>query len=343
MSNSSAITIADVAKAAGVSVSTVSRILNGKQDVAPSTRERVQQVIEALNFTPHAQAQGLRAGKTQNIALLFPYKFPGHPSYNALETEFIIGAAAAAGEKGFFFSLITAPMTKHSLLNLYRSAQVDGLVLMQIHTHDWRAELLRDHDYPFVMIGHCDDNTQLRFVDLDFEASVVTAFDYLVSLGHRCIGFLALPSELRDKGYGPAVRGWMGYEHALQTHRLSPLYREVGYDAKAIFEATLHLLDEQPGLTAIVTSHELASLSVIQALTQRVRCVPQDCSLVALMTERMAELSTPPLTHVEFPAHAMGYQAVDILVRSLKGDSGAEGQVLIPPRLIVRSSTAAVK
>lgn len=342
MSNSSGITIADVAKAAGVSVSTVSRILNGKQDVAPSTRERVQQVIEALGFMPHAQAQGLRAGKTQTIALLFPYKFPGHPSYNALETEFIIGAAAAAGENGFFFSLITAPMTKHSLLNLYRSAQVDGLVLMQIHTSDWRADLLREHHYPFVMIGHCDDNTHLRFVDLDFEASITTAFDHLVSLGHQRVGFLALPAELRHKGYGPAVRGWMGYEKALSSHQLTAAYREVGYEAKDIFQATHSLLDEQPELTAIVTAHELASLSVIQVLTERGRCVPQDFSLVALMTERIAELSTPPLTHVEFPAHDMGYKAVDILVRTLKGDNGEPGQILIPPRLIVRNSTAPV-
>src|SRR5215470_17660282 len=130
-------TIADVARVAGVSVSTVSRILNGKQDVAPATRERVQQVIAELGFKPHAQAKGLRAGKTRNVALLFPLKSPGDVSYNALEVEFILGAAAAAGQREFLFSLLTSQVTQDSLFNFYRSAQVDGLALMHIHTHDW--------------------------------------------------------------------------------------------------------------------------------------------------------------------------------------------------------------
>src|SRR5687768_874497 len=86
------ITIADVAKAAGVSVSTVSRILNGKQDVAKATRARVQQVIEALGYSPHAQAQRLRGGRTQNIAILFPIVHEDI-HYNALEMDFIVGAA----------------------------------------------------------------------------------------------------------------------------------------------------------------------------------------------------------------------------------------------------------
>src|SRR5262249_54590296 len=131
-------TIADVARAAGVSISTVSRILNGRQDVAASTRERVQRVIEEMGYTPHAQAQGLRAGKTRNIALLFPMKYPGEPLYNSLELDFVLGAAAAAGERGYFFNLLPMPVTPESLLALFRGGQVDGAVLMQIHAQDWR-------------------------------------------------------------------------------------------------------------------------------------------------------------------------------------------------------------
>ncbi|MEP7284586.1 MAG: LacI family DNA-binding transcriptional regulator [Chloroflexota bacterium] len=343
MSNPNTYTIADVAKAAGVSVSTVSRILNGKQDVASETRERVQLIIKELGFAPHTQAKQLRAGKTRNLALLFPLKYPGNLPYNALEVEFILGAAAAAAEKEFLFSLLTTPVTKHSLLNLYRSAQVDGLVLMHIHTHDWRVELLRHHNYPFVMIGHEADNTGLNFVDLDFENSVKTAFDYMVSLGHRRIGFLTLPGEMRQNGYGPAARAWAGYEQALDTHQLDPLYREVNFFSQDIFDATLQLLDERPNLTAIITTHELASLSVIQALTKRGRNIPEDCSLIAVMTEQMGNLSTPPMTHIDFPSHYMGYKAVDMLIRSLKGELVEPEQILLPPRLVIRDSVAALR
>jgi DNA-binding LacI/PurR family transcriptional regulator len=336
-------TIADVARAAGVSVSTVSRILNGKQDVAPATRQHVQQVIAELGYAPHAQAQRLRAGKTRNIALIFPLKYPGNLPYNVLEMEFIAGAAVAAGERDFFFNLFTNAVTRQSLTSLYRSAHVDGLVLMQIHQSDWRVDLLRDSGHPFVMIGHADDNTGISYIDLDFESSVPVAFEHLVQLGHQHIGFIALPYALRQQGYGPAARAWQGYARALETNKIAPFYRESRYDSQEIFEATLGLLDDFPKLTAIVTTHELSALSILRALSARGRSVPDDFSLVALMTERIAELSVPQMTHIDFPSYRMGYEAVDMLIRTLEGNLLEPEQILVPPRLLIRNTTAPVK
>ncbi|MBA3870862.1 MAG: LacI family DNA-binding transcriptional regulator, partial [Anaerolineae bacterium] len=284
MTNLNDVTIVDVAKAAGVSVSTVSRILNGKLDVAKATREHVQNIISELGYTPHAQAQRLRAGSTRNIALLFPLELPGKPTYNALEMDFIVGAAVAAGENKFYFNLLTTPVTQQSLQSLYRSAQVDGVALMNIHTHDWRVELLRQHQYPFVMIGHCDDNNNLSFIDLDFDGAVVTAFDHLVELGHREIGFIALPQEMRQTGFGPALRAWSAYDKSLQKYGLSAHYLEAGYATQDLLEAALSLIDSHPQMTAFVTTHEFGSLSIIQAMQMRGRRIPEDYSLVALMT-----------------------------------------------------------
>lgn len=337
------ITIADVAREAGVSIPTVSRIVNNKPYVSEPTKARVEAAIQKLGYVPHSQAQRLRAGKTRNIALLFPVKHASSMPYNPLETDFILGAAAAAGENQYFFNLLTTPIDEQNLLGLYRSSHVDGVVLMQIHAHDWRVELLRQHSYPFVMIGHCEDNTGLSYIDLDFDSTVQAAFDHVVSLGHRHVGFLALPAELRQAGYGPAARGWQGYQKALRTHGLTPLQREVSYVGQAIYEATLELIDEQPELTAIVTTHELAALSVIQALNTRGRSVPDDCSLIALMSERIAERSTPPLTHMDFPSYHMGYNAVQILIRRLEAEADEPEQILIPPRLVIRDSTAPVR
>lgn len=342
MLESNEITIADVAKMAGVSVSTVSRILNGKQDVAAATRQRVQQVIEQLGYTPHAQAQRLRAGKTRNIALLFPLKSGNRP-YNPLEMEFVVGAAAAAGERQYFFNLLTSAVTQQSLTSLYRSAHVDGVILMQIYRQDWRVDFLREQGYPFVMIGHCDDNTGLSYIDLDFESSVVVAFEHLVQLGHRDIGFIALPNAMREQGYGPAARAWDGYERALTTHQIAPYYRESDFDSQQIFEATLDLLDSSPNLTAIVTTHESSALSILRTLGVRGRNVPADFSIVALMTERIAELSAPQMTHIDFPSYQMGYKAVDMLIRRLEGELPEPEQILVPPQLLIRNSTAPVR
>jgi DNA-binding LacI/PurR family transcriptional regulator len=339
MSDSNDFTIADVAKAAGVSVSTVSRILNGKQDVAQQTRERVQQVIEQLGYSPHAQAQRLRAGKTRNIALLFPALYHDNHPYSPLDLDFIIGASAAAGNQDFFFNLTTTDVTKRNLLNMYRSAQVDGLVLMQIHMQDWRVELLRQHGYPFVMIGHTADNTGISFIDLDFEATVLMAFEHLVNLGHRYIGFLALPTAARQQGFGPAVRAWLGYEQALHKHNLAPLYRECGYGGENIFDAMLALLDEQPGLTAVVSGHGIPALNIMRALGERGRSVPDDCSVISIVTNRIAEMTAPPMTNIDFPSYTMGYQAIEMLIRMLEQDSAQPDQILIPPRLVLRQST----
>lgn len=334
-------TIIDVAKAAGVSVSTVSRILNSKQDVAATTRARVQRVIDEMGFTPHAQAQRLRAGRTRNIALLFPMKYPGETLYNSLELDFVLGAAAAASEREYFFNLLPLPVTPESLLSLFRGGQVDGVVLMQIHVHDWRIDLLRESSYPFVMIGQCADNTGLSFIDVDLQGSVRAAFDHVVGLGHRLVGYIGIPAPMRQDGFGPAVREWNGYQQALEAHQLQPLAREPSY--AAIYQAACDLLDEQPQLTAFVTAHEFGALSIMQALHARGRRVPEDCSLVAITTDRIADLNTPPVTHMDFPSYTMGYRAIDLLIRQIEGESTRAEQILIPPRLVIRNSTASVK
>ncbi len=333
------LTIADVAREAGVSVSTVSRILNGKQDVAQITRERVQSVIEQLGYSPHAQAQRLRAGKTRNIALLFPLKYPADTPFNPLDMDFIVGAAAASGEREYLFSLLTNPVTKRNLLNLYRGAQVDGAVLMQIHTSDWRVELLRQRDYPFVMIGHTDDNEGLSFIDLDFEAAIELAFDHLIKLGHRNIGFLGQSHDLRESGYGPAVRTWNGYQRALATHPIKTAWREASFGGKDSLVATLELLDELPKLSAIVTTHAYPALNIVEALVQRGRHVPEDCLVITMTEERIAALTNPALTTIDFPSYDMGYRAVKMLIEMLQGTMSEPEQILIPPRLVVRKST----
>lgn len=333
------VTISDVAQRAGVSVSTVSRVLNGKQDVSRETRERVLKIIEDLGYAPQAQAQRLRAGIAHNIALLFPMKSPANSLFDPLDMDFIVGGAAAAGEHEFFFSLLTTTINKRSILDLYRSTQIDGLVLMQIHFEDWRVNTLRQFNYPFVMIGRCADNTGLSYIDVDFEASVKLAFEHLISQGHHNIGFIGHPQDLHESGYGPAMRSWQGYQAVLEAHNVNAHYREVSFVGKDIFNATLRLLDETPHLTGIVTTHAYSVPHIQQALNAYGRRVPEDCSIVALTSSRIAETTIPMLTHVEFPSYDMGYRAVELLIRILAGQMAQPEQILIPPQLVIRHST----
>ncbi len=147
-------TQSDVARLAGVSRTTVSYVLsnNTKVSIPDETRQRIWEAAESLGYTPHMQAQRLRSGKTRTITMLYPWD----ETCTHIELEFLTGAARAATEEDFFFNLITAPMTEESLLNLYRGRQTDGVILMQIQLHDWRVDLLRENNYPFIIIGTCE-------------------------------------------------------------------------------------------------------------------------------------------------------------------------------------------
>jgi DNA-binding LacI/PurR family transcriptional regulator len=161
-------------------------------------------------------------------------------------------------------------------------------------------------------------------------------------LGHRRIGFLGHPVTLHESGYGPAARSWQGYQQALDRHGLESLYREVSFVGRDVFDATLELVDEYPDLTAIVTTHAYAALNIIQALSERGLRIPDDCSVIAVTADRIAELCTPALANIDFPSYEMGYRAVDMLIRMLNGELKEPEHTLLPPRLVIRNSTGPV-
>jgi DNA-binding LacI/PurR family transcriptional regulator len=335
------VTIADVAKAAKVSVPTVSRILNNKAYVAEETRERVNQAINKLGYVPNIQARRLRGGLSRTLALHYPVESP-HLLSGVVEIPYVIGAAAAAAAQEYYLNFLISPLTPDSLLNMYRSNQVDGMILLQVSEDDWRVNLLREYDYPFVMHGRCRDIDKLSFIDLDFENAMLAAFDYLVALGHREIGFLTYPQSWRVAGIGPAVRSMEGYEHALQKYGLQAHYREIGLrEVDEGFAATLNLLEENPRLTAIVTTSHLTAAGSIKAFTKSGYRVPEDRSVMAIAFGEIGKGITPSLTALEWSSYEVSYQATIMMTEKLKHEDLPTQQVLVAPELVIRESTGA--
>ncbi len=333
------VTIADVAKAARVSVPTVSRILNNKEYVAEETRDRVTQAIKKLGYVPHVQARRLRGGESRTLALHFPVESP-HLLGGVVETPYITGAAAAAAAQEYYLNFLLSQLTPHALLNMYRSNQVDGMILLQVSLDDWRVNLLREYDYPFVMIGRCRDLNGLNYVDLDFENAMRVVFDYLVALGHRDIGFLTYPKSWRVAGLGPAVRSMEGYEYALHKYGLQAHYREIGLrEAEEGFTATLDLLEENPQLTAIITTDHLTAAGSIKAFTRQGYRVPEERSVMAIAFGGMANGITPSLTALEWSPYEVSYQATLMMTEKLKNEDLPAQQVLVAPELVIREST----
>jgi DNA-binding LacI/PurR family transcriptional regulator len=333
-------TIVDIAKASGVSVSTVSRILNDKPDVAEETRRRVLEVIEARGYTRQAQWQQLAAGRSHVISIHYPRALEG---FNYASMDFITGATAACEEQHYSLNLITKPLDRNRVLGLYGSMRTDAMILMEILATDWRVELLRTHQLPFVMIGRCNDNTGISYVDIDFERAVITAVDHFVALGHRYIGFLAAAPNGAQHHYSPALRSLASYRAMCSKYGLPALFRETNLELATIREEIRSLLTEQPQITALVTMDGTASVRLVQAVQSLNRSIPQDVSVVGLVASEVAELTTPPLTTVNPLGYAIGYEAGKMLIDHLEGRISDTNQVLMPVQLIVRGSTGPVR
>lgn len=324
------VTIEDVARKAGVSVSTVSRILNDKPDVAQSTRQRVKQVMEELGYAPHALAQRLAANRSRSIALLFPLSDRIDRGEVA---SFIVRTALTAERENYLFSLVAAPTTEHRLLSLYRSAQVEGVILMEVHLQDWRVELLKKQQYPFVMIGRCEDNTGLDFIDLDFEEAVFLAVDHLVGLNHKRIGIFN-SGTLREEGYGPAVHAFYGMERALEKHTVDIFL----FETETLSEAVSSLIEANV-TAAIFAVYTLPMTDVLRPVIQQGYRIPEDLSIVCVQGDEVAKNLIHPMTSVSFDINAAADRAAKMLIDQLEGRSSEVEQIVLSPQLTIREST----
>ncbi len=327
-------TIVDIAAAAGVSVSTVSRILNNKPDVAEETRQRVLQVMEERRFAPTSAWQQLRSGKSRVISLHFPQDF-NQPSQNI-----ITSAARACAQHGYSLNLIAHSLTESDLLALFESGQSDGMILMEILTHDWRVELLRAEGCPFVMIGHCLDNTGLSYVDVDIAAGVKQAMGHLVGLGHRKIGFVTTAPVRQQKEYGYTTTALRAYDEACREFNLPNLWQALELESGDAAGTVRAFLAGHPDMTALVAPQD-SSLPVIWRAIRRAGLrIPDDISVIGLIDQSVADFIMPPLTAIDFPSRAMGEAAVNTLIRQLNDPTAPPVQQLLPATLVLRQTTA---
>jgi DNA-binding LacI/PurR family transcriptional regulator len=331
-------TMLDVAKRAGVALSTVSYAINGTRPISEETRQRIFAVMDELGYRPHALARGLASKRSRIIALLFPVSERG---LGITEFEFVTSAADAARENGY--NLVLWPSEMHDLEELRRLAQqglVDGMIVMEVCLDDERIDLLREIDFPFSMIGRCADADGLGYVDIDFEQTVRETVSYLADLGHTSIAFLNQSQSVFDTGYGPAVRTQVGFERAAEAAGLRGVTRFCHAAPQAGYEAFNALLAECLDLTAIVAMNERAVPGIMQAVADRGWSVPDDFSLVGVVSSaHVAEMTVPPLTTADAPAAELGRMGAELLIQQLEAQEHSAVQELLPCRLVVRGSS----
>jgi DNA-binding LacI/PurR family transcriptional regulator len=330
----------DIAKRAGVALSTVSHTLSGKRPVSEKVRQRVYQAIKDLEYQPNTLARALATKRTQIIALLYP---TSTQQLSSAQTDFLTSIAKAATQWGYALLLWTSLNEDTEILKMTQQGFIDGIILMEIALDDPRITLLKERKYPFAMIGHSKENEGISFVDLDFPYAVHTSIDYLVKLGHQHIALINHPSALFEKGIGYVVRTREAFYKEIHHYGLEGVDCFCDANAQSGYEMTKMLLAKYPSITAFLVLNEWTNGGVLRALAESGLKVPDDVSLVAITSSHLAEMTTPTLTAVEFPFTEMGRLGAEMLIRRLEGQEEKPMQILLQPALTVRSSTGPCK
>jgi DNA-binding LacI/PurR family transcriptional regulator len=332
-------TMHDVAKRAGVAISTVSYAINGTRPISEETRQRIFAAMDELGYRPNLLARGLASKRTRIIALLLPTSSRG---LGLTEIEFVVSAAEAARENGYYLIFSTAEINNlDELRQLTRQGLVDGLVLMEIHQNDERINLLREIDFPFTMIGRMADNEGINHIDIDFGQTIRLVLDHLTQLGHTRIAFINHALEEYEAGYGPTVRSQIRFLEEIEARDLYGVSRFCEANPECGYRTTLELLAEAPDVTAIVVMNDRAIPGIMRAISDRGLSVPEDISLVAAVTAaRLSESTMPTITTAEAPAYELGRIGTEMLIQQLEGTKEEFSEVLVPCELVIRESTA---
>jgi LacI family transcriptional regulator len=328
-------TMADVARSAGVSVATVSHVLNGTRPVLPHTRQAVLDAVDELGYTPNTLARSLVTSRTRSIGLAVS------AISNPYFTEILQGVEAEALERGY--SLLIAdphddPVHERKVAQLLHERRVDGMIVAPSAEPAELLAYLGRHDVPTVLLDRVVDVPAPRLDQVCAESAAPTGelVTHLAGLGHRRIGLVAgLPglstSSERVAGYraGLAAAG-IPYDRTLVVH---------GASASAGAElATAALLSLAEPPTALVTANNAMTIGALRALRDHGLTVPDDLALCCFDDFAWADLFSPRLTAIAQPSREIGAQAVRVLLERLADPDRPARTVRLPCRFVHRTS-----
>ena len=331
-------TIADVARAAGVSTSTVSYVLSGRRPISAATRARVEASIAQLGYRPHAGARALARQHTNVLALVVPLR---EAIYVPVIMQFVIAVATAARSYDHDVLLLTNDEGTAGLHRVAGGAMVDALIVMDVEAHDERVPVLRELRQPAVLIGLPDRPSGISCVDLDFAAAGHLAVQHLATHGHRRVALVGPPPAVYERGTSYATRFRAGFNEAVAELGLAA----VGHACEPTHEgATAYLARveaELPGVTGLVVHNESVLGPVLSLLRVAGRRVPEDVSVVAVCPRELALGLPVRMTSIDVPAEELGALAVEMVVDLLRGRRGVQTR-LLAPTLTERDSCADV-
>jgi LacI family transcriptional regulator len=332
------VTIVEVAEKAGVSLGTVSRVLNNDIHVSPQTRERVSTVVRDMGYVANRQARSLKGSRTNIIGMLVPDLGTGYIG------EIMRGVDTELGLNQLDMMLFTthrAAVKEANYVANMAQGMVDGLLLVLPRNPADFIGTLTNRNFPFVLIDHQGTSSPCPAVGATNWQGAYNATEYLIKLGHIRIGFISGSMDL-----GAAVDRLDGYTSAIRAHHVTEdprlIYHGTFFQPEG-FAGASALMDLQDPPTAIFASNDVMAMGAMDAVRNRGLRVPEDVSILGFDDIPQAEVVRPALTTVRQPLRDMGAFAAQMLIDRLKNPEKQMTRIELPTELIVRASTSSPK
>jgi LacI family transcriptional regulator len=331
--------IREVAKRLGISITTVSRALDGYSDVAEDTRQLVIKTAREMGYAPNPAARQLRRQHTDAIGYILPAS--ASELSDPFFSEFISGLGDEATSQNF--DLLISSAARNSVPERQRyerwvhSRKVEGVILNRMRLHDWRVQYLVQTDLPFVSFERSLDKSDHPSMEVDGRAGFKKLVAHLAARGHKRIAYIGGPGDLKIQTDRLA-----GYKKGLETAGLA-------YDPELVVEGDTsrgggyrvaqHLLALKPFPTAVTCINDLTAIGVLHAASERGLIVGRELAVAGFDGIAEAEHTSPPLTTLCQPLYDIARGLVRMLIATIREQTLEKNRVHIQPELLIREST----
>jgi len=334
-----AVTVKDVAKLAGVSTATVSRVYNNAPSISPETRLKVQKAMEELGYEVPNIQEAPAPIKIRNIGIILPPS--DKEAYeNSFYLKAIRGISQTCNQRNVATSIVTGKdyeETLHSVQTLHRSGSMDGFILLYSKKNDIIVDYLCEQGILYVIVGKPNEMAnQTICIDNDNLLAGREAADYLYNLGHRRIGYIGSKNE-----YMYASDRRQGYQLSLLLHEL-PTNADFCVEMEGVncvgIEKLKALLQREDHPTAFVVSDDILALALERACYQLQLSIPDDISIIAFNNSLYAQLASPQLTAIDINSFLLGQEAANQIINHAENPNLTTTKTIVPHTIIERDS-----
>ncbi len=333
------VTIRDVAKKMNISITTVSRAMDGYADVARDTRELVIRTAHEMGYTPNRAARQLRRQRAETIGYILPTEKPQFT--DAFHSEFIAGLGDMAAESNFDLLVSAAAPESVAEQSLYerwvQGRKVDGIVLNRIRLHDWRIQYLSEQKIPFVSLERSLLPVEFIGIEADANQGFLELMAYLIHQGHRRIAYIGAAPQLKIE-----MDRYNSYLAGLKAAGILPdpvIITHANLTPEGGYLAAERLLRLENVPTAMVCVNDLTAIGAMHAANESGLQVGRDIVITGFDGISDSAHTQPPLTTLDQPVYKIAHQLAGMLLALINGQPLVEQQVKIEPKLIFRKST----